>query len=685
MQLMSGRLPQAVGVLTATAAAVVLLAGSIGYTEASRLVTGWRVMVPSSAFGFLCAGLGLIIAASLRANDRISARVALRAVALAMLVLPLATLLEYATGTRWGVELWLGATIPGASANAYAGRMSAMTSLSFVLLGIALAALTWRGRWAFGAVRVAGGTVLAVSWFAVLAISFDEARINNQPQFPGMAALTIVLFALSSYGVLAASIDVVTRVRDAGTDVALHAGLVVSAFALPLILGPLTEFSTRWLAPELSTALAALGFAAALTVVVWRGLARMQDLQQQRRAVLAELEERVLARTGELAHINLQLRQSEERLIEANRHKDEFLAMLSHELRNPLAPIRTGVELLKSPETTAGVRAEVHRVVERQMTHMIRLIDDLLDVSRINAGKLTLHLERLDLRDVVEQAVESTRHIVDRAGHDLRVIMPARAVLVEGDSTRLTQVASNLIQNACKYTPRGGRLSVEVRDAADCVELRVRDNGVGIPPEFLPRVFEKFEQLAPVTEDSQGGLGLGLALVRGIVTLHGGSVEAASEGAHKGSEFTVRLPQPPLSGIGMPAPELDTSATPTQARPPSRRVLVVDDNADNAAALAMLLRQLGHEVEVAGDGEVALACASSFRPDVILLDIGIPKLNGYDVCRQLRQHDWGRRIRVIAQTGFGEERDRLRSAEAGFDGHLVKPIDPARLDAVLQA
>ena len=453
MQLMSGRLPRAVGVLTATAAAVVLLAGSVGYTEASRLVTGWRVMVPSSAFGFLCAGLGLIIAASLRANDRISARVALRAVALAMLVLPLATLLEYTTGTRWGVESWLGATIPGASANAYAGRMSAMTSLSFVLLGIALAALTWRGRWAFGAVRVAGGTVLAVSWFAVLAISFDEARINNQPQFPGMAALTIVLFALSSYSVLAASIDVVTRVRDAGTDVALHAGLVVSAFALPLILGPLTEFSTRWLAPELSTALAAMGFAAALTVVVWRGLARMQDLQQQRRAVLAELEERVLVRTGELAHINLQLRQSEERLIEANRHKDEFLAMLSHELRNPLAPIRTGVELLKSPETTAGVRAEVHRVVERQMTHMIRLIDDLLDVSRINAGKLTLHLERLDLRDVVEQAVESTRHIVDRAGHDLRVIMPARAVLVEGDSTRLTQVASNLIQNACKYTP----------------------------------------------------------------------------------------------------------------------------------------------------------------------------------------------------------------------------------------
>jgi CheY-like chemotaxis protein len=264
------------------------------------------------------------------------------------------------------------------------------------------------------------------------------------------------------------------------------------------------------------------------------------------------------------------------------------------------------------------------------------------------------------------------------------VILPPRAMRVEGDSTRLTQVVSNLIQNACKYTPRGGRLSVEVRDAADCVELRVRDNGVGIPSEFLPRVFEKFEQLEPVTEESQGGLGLGLALVRGIVTLHGGSVEAASEGPRQGSEFTVRLPHPAVSGIGMPAEEADATATPDQAITPSRRVLVVDDNADNTTALALLLRQLGHEVEVAGDGETALVRAGSFRPDVILLDIGIPKLNGYDVCRQLRQYDWGRGIRVIAQTGFGEEQDRRRSAEAGFDGHLVKPIDPARLFAVLQ-
>jgi signal transduction histidine kinase len=674
----------AVGVFTASAAAVVLLAGASGLSDAPRLVSGWRVMVPSTAFGFLCAGIGLMLTSALRPRERTTRR-AVRLLAVLMLVLPTATLVEYAAGLRFGVEHWIVPLLGAQSQGDYAGRMSAMTSLSFVLLATALAGLTWSGRWAFGAVRVAGGAALAVSWFAVLAISFDRARISDQPQFPGMAALTIVLFALSSYSVLAASTEVVARVRDAGTDVALHGGLVVSAFALPLVLGPLTELSSRWLAPELSTSLAVVILAVALTVVVWSGLARMQDLQQQRGAVLAELEARVSARTSELARANDQLRQSEARLLDANRHKDEFLAMLSHELRNPLAPIRTGVELLKGTDTSPTVRAEVHRVVERQMTHLVRLIDDLLDVTRINTGKLTLQLQRVDLRDTVEQAVDVVRREVAHLRHELAVMLPSDPVEVEGDPTRLAQVAANLIQNACKYTPRGGQISVVVREDGDRAELRVRDNGVGIPPEFLPRIFDKFEQVAPPAQTPAGGLGLGLALVRGIVTLHGGSVEAISGGPEHGSEFIVRLPRVAASaGVARPV-NADEAAAPSPNGTVPRRVLVVDDNADNTAALAMLLRQLGHSVEVADDGEMALARARYFRPDVILLDIGIPKLNGYDVCRQLRQYEWGRRIRVIAQTGFGEDQDRRRSAEAGFDGHLVKPIDPARLEAVLQA
>lgn len=680
---MSGRIPLAVGLVTASVAGTVLLSWSAGHALAPRLVMGWRVMVPSTAFGFLCAGIGLVFASIPPSDDRRSPRVAIRLLAAAMLVLPVATLLEYATGSRWGVEFWLGVPIPDQGLNPYAGTMSAMTSSTFVLLAIALGALTWRRRWASGTVQIAGGAALAVSWFAVLTLSFDQARITDQPRFPGMAALTVVLFALTSYGVLAASREVVARLREAGADAVMHGGVVASAFALPLVLGPLTVVSSRWVAADLSNALATVTLALALTVVVWRGLARMQDLQQGRQAALADLEHRVAVRTGELARTNTQLRESEERLREANRHKDEFLAMLSHELRNPLAPIRTGVELLKAADTTPAMRADVHRVVERQMSHLVRLIDDLLDVSRITAGKLTLRLEAIDLRDVVEQAIETTRPIVDRARHELLVALPPAQVLVQGDRTRLAQVVANLIENACKYTPRGGRLSLEVSEESAGVELHMRDNGIGIPDGFLPRVFDKFEQVAPMSQQSQGGLGIGLALVRGIVSLHGGTVEAASGGPQRGSEFVVRLPRPAFAGpvvVAAAAPE-----PPAAAIAVPRRVLVVDDNVDNTAALAMLLRQLGHEVQVAGDGEVALERAKQFRPDVVLLDIGIPILNGYDVCRALRRFEWGRSIRVIAQTGFGDEEDLRRTAEAGFDGHLVKPIDPARLGAVLQA
>jgi two-component system CheB/CheR fusion protein len=399
--------------------------------------------------------------------------------------------------------------------------------------------------------------------------------------------------------------------------------------------------------------------------------------------VLAELEDRVDARTSELADANAQLRSSEARLLEANRHKDEFLAMLSHELRNPLAPIRTGVELLKGPGTAATVRAEIHRVVERQMAHLVRLVDDLLDVSRISAGKLAIDVHRVDLCEIVGQTIDAVRPLLHASRHQIRVSVPSRPVPVDGDPVRLAQVVSNLLQNAGKFTPPGGVVSVVVQQAGDRAEIRVRDNGVGIPAEFLPRVFDRFTQIAPAPDGSGGGLGLGLTLVHGIVTLHGGSVEALSDGPRRGSEFVVRLPSAPAEHAAADGDQPGSTVASVPAAVTRRRVLVVDDNADNAATLSILLRQLGHHVEVADDGEMALARAHYFRPDVILLDIGIPKLDGYAVCRELRRHEWGRHIRVIAQTGFGEEQDRRRSAEAGFDEHLVKPIDPARLGAVL--
>jgi CheY-like chemotaxis protein len=255
--------------------------------------------------------------------------------------------------------------------------------------------------------------------------------------------------------------------------------------------------------------------------------------------------------------------------------------------------------------------------------------------------------------------------------------------LVIGDTTRLTQVVANLLQNACKYTPRGGQIAVSATTESTYATVRVRDNGIGIPSEFLPHIFEKFSQVASAINRSEGGLGLGLALVRGIVTRHGGTVAVHSDGAHGGSEFVIRIPLvteariSPAATVSPQLPVVETCGT-------SRRVLVADDNVDNTDALAMLLRLRGHQVETALDGEAAFVTAERFRPDVALLDIGMPKMNGYELCRRIRQQTWGRGMRLIAQTGWGQLHDRRRSQEAGFDGHLVKPVDPATLDAIIQ-
>jgi CheY-like chemotaxis protein/nitrogen-specific signal transduction histidine kinase len=397
--------------------------------------------------------------------------------------------------------------------------------------------------------------------------------------------------------------------------------------------------------------------------------------------MFAELESRVADRTRELAEANAQLRRSEERLLEADRRKDNFLATLAHELRNPLAPIRTSVQLLKQEHLAADVRARAYQVIDRQVDHTVRLIDDLLDVSRIAADKLELRQARVDLVQVVREAAETTAGAIERAAQRLELRLPAEPVYVTGDATRLTQVVANLVQNAGKYTPHGGHIAASVAVEDGSAAVRVRDNGVGIAPSFLPRLFERFSQGETPPDRSEGGLGLGLAVVHGIVTLHGGgSVEACSDGVGCGSEFIVRLPLAVRAGSGVRRP-----AAGDAERPPSpRRVLVADDNADNTTALAMLLRQQGHEVETATDGEGAYDAAQRFRPDVVFLDLGMPKVSGYDVCRRIRQQPWGRAMRVIAQTGFGQAHDRQKTEEAGFDDHLVKPVEPAELEAALR-
>ncbi|MEA2692084.1 MAG: hypothetical protein QOJ16_1471 [Acidobacteriota bacterium] len=373
-------------------------------------------------------------------------------------------------------------------------------------------------------------------------------------------------------------------------------------------------------------------------------------------------------------------KQVEEALREADRRKDEFLALLAHELRNPLAPLRNGLQVMRLAADNPGLVAKTRDMMDRQLFHMVRLIDDLLDVSRISRNKMELRRSRVLLADVVSSAVETARPALEEAGQELTVALPPEPVQLDADLTRLAQVFGNLLNNSAKYTGRGGHIWLTATLDGDQVIVAVRDNGIGIPASALPNIFDIFSQVDRSIERSTGGLGIGLALVKGLVEMHGGTVEAASPGPGKGSTFTVSLPV--LKDRAEPSP-----GTPAEERPDSsgakRRILVVDDNEDSAASMAMMLQLLGNDVRMAQDGIEAVEVAEQFRPQVVLMDIGMPRLNGYEATRRIREQPWGRGMTVIALTGWGQDGDRAKSREAGCDGHLVKPIDLPDLEKLL--
>jgi PAS domain S-box-containing protein len=374
------------------------------------------------------------------------------------------------------------------------------------------------------------------------------------------------------------------------------------------------------------------------------------------------------------------LADSERALKEADRRKDEFLATLAHELRNPLAPLRNGLQLLRMAGDDRAMKEQAQGMMERQLTVMVRLIDDLLDVSRITRGKLQLRRERVDLASVVQSAVEGSRPLIESSAHQLTVALPPEPLPLDADPTRLAQVFANLLTNAAKYTDKGGRIGLTAERDGGEVVVSVRDTGIGIAAGHLPGLFELFSQVAPALERSQGGLGIGLSLVKGLVEMHGGSVEARSEGPGRGSEFVVRLPL--LEGS--PARESPHSASGEKATArPGRRILVADDNRDAANSLSLMLRLAGHQVHAVHDGQEAVDAAGWFRPDLALLDIGMPRLNGYEACRHIREQPWGGRVVLVAITGWGQEEDRRKAEEAGFDRHFMKPVDPASLEQLL--
>jgi signal transduction histidine kinase/CheY-like chemotaxis protein len=370
----------------------------------------------------------------------------------------------------------------------------------------------------------------------------------------------------------------------------------------------------------------------------------------------------------------------DEALRQADRQKDEFLATLAHELRNPLAPVRNAIQVLRLKDPPSPELQWARDVIDRQIEQMTRLIDDLMDLSRITRNRVELHKERVELARVLQGAVETTRPLIDGSEHELSVVLPPEPVYVDADPARLAQVFANLLNNAAKYSEPNGRIVLTVDRRGSDVVVSVRDFGIGIPEEMLSRIFDSFTQVNRPLERGQGGLGIGLTLVKRLTEMHGGSVAAHSDGAGKGSEFIVRLPVP----IALTAPGSPTTREERITNAPARfRLLIVDDNNDAATSLGIMLSILGYETRTACDGLAGLEAAAEFRPDAVLLDIGMPKLNGYDVARRIREQPWGKDMALLAVTGWGQAEDRQRSSEAGFDHHFVKPVDPAALTKLL--
>jgi PAS domain S-box-containing protein len=373
-------------------------------------------------------------------------------------------------------------------------------------------------------------------------------------------------------------------------------------------------------------------------------------------------------------------RRQVEQLQLADRQKNEFLAMLAHELRNPLAPIRNGVELLKTAVTREPIIHETTRMMERQITHLVRLVDDLMDVSRIVTGKIHLEREPIDISTVIERAIEEVQPTIDARGHELMVVRPVRPVIVNGDVVRLAQVVSNLLSNAAKYTDKPSQIWLSIEPNEHRVLLRVRDSGIGMTAEELARIFNLFEQADTSIARSQGGLGIGLTLVKRIVELHGGAVTATSAGLSQGSEFVVQLPT-----CNMLAQHSKPGHSGDPKRHSGRRILIVDDNVDAALSVERLLKLWGHEVQTVFNGPDALELARTFRPQLVLLDIGMPGMSGYEVAKSLRAQPEFQGVVITALTGYGQAEDRRRSREAGFNHHLTKPPDPDLLAALLEA
>ena len=540
--------------------------------------------------------------------------------------------------------------------------------LAYVVLISAARAVLVRRYWrasptgaenqAWGVAFALGAGLASAGWGAAGIVLFPEGKPTNE---------ILLVFALG--GMMLGGASLLAPRPEA-----------FLAFLLPTGLVPAVRLALEGDPEHLTMGLLAGVFTAATVSTTWRFhltitsslllgfenrdlVQGLQIAKDRADALNRELEDRVAERTAKLQ--------------EADQRKDEFLSTLAHELRNPLAPIRFALEGLKAG-TPPDRSARAHEVIDRQVGLLVRLVDDLLDVSRITANKIHLRRERHSLARLISTAVESIIPLARAAEHELNVELPPASIVVNGDATRLVQVLANVLNNAVKFTPRGGHIWLSVEQRPDEAVLRVRDDGIGIASDVLPRVFDMFRQAEPILERSSGGLGIGLTLARRLVEMHDGRIQIRSGGVGQGSEVEIRLPTV-------------TATTPAgfQAEPPvaaparTLRVLIVDDNLDAAEMLGMAVSLLGHTTRLAYDGRAAIAQASEFAPDVILLDIGLPGMSGYAVARALREQEAFRHVHIAAVTGWGQEEDRRRARDAGFDSHFTKPLSPGALEDLL--
>ena len=614
-------------------------------------------MFPNTGLCAIASGIAL----ALLAFEGPRAKAAARILGAFVTILALLTFFEHLSGVDLGVDtLLFQPTSWGTKAATAPLRMGPPGSLAFLLLGISLILSSYERPMRRVAVWL-GLIVLAMSALPLVGFLYGANELYSIARFTGIAFQTALIIAVLSIGVEAVNPDIgaadLLSRHDSG-------GLLFRRIAIPSVIFFILVGGLRQLGEEagffdspFGTALRTLiDIAITLGLLWWaaNGLSRAGDMARRETEARAASEERL---KGALMALR-----------EADRRKDEFLATLAHELRNPLAPVRNMVEVLKRNAGRVEIQHNAIETIDRQISQMVRLIEDLVDVNRISRGKLELDRRPTDITSVIELAIETSQPLINESRHKLELTMPSEKVFVEGDRIRLAQVFSNLLNNASKFTDSGGQIGLAVERQNGNVNVTISDNGMGISSDSLTSIFEMFAQTRP-DNATGGGLGIGLTLARQIVELHNGTIEAESEGVGRGSRFIVRLPVADIATLAT------SPSAPPQPKAAPRRILVVDDNEDSATSMAILLGFSGNETAMAFSGPEALTQVESFRPDAVLLDIGLPGMDGYEVCRSIRSLQYGSDIKIIAVTGWGQDSDRQQTHQAGFDAHLVKPVD----------